>query len=220
MTDLIVSPLDQEVPSNVWILDDFDSKVAKAVEQKDVTILYDAILDLREKAKAVGLTLAKMLYTASTYWHVFEIDEEFSRSFYEPVGLDKHTVERYVRVWSMFDTKQIPERLENDFKNKNIKALIPIANAIHQGHDIKNSDWKRLANAPDYHSVARIVNKDIAHRKPRKNALQGRLTRDGDIVAYKDGERYSVGFLDVNSDSEVVQQMIDRIIKSAGILEA
>jgi hypothetical protein len=219
MNEIITSSLDQEMPSEIWLLEDYDKKVAAAVEQRDVTILYDAIRDLREKAKAVGLTLAKMLYTASQCWEVFGIDEDFTRAFYEPVGLHQHTVERYVKVWSMFETRQIPESLEREFKDKNIKSLIPIAHAIDQGYEIGEGDWKRLAYAPDYASTARIVRDDIKNQEPRKNALQLFLKRDGSVVCYKGPFVETVAWLDVNNSSPVVQQAIERIKKNSGMLE-
>lgn len=220
MNDLILSPLDQETPANGdWALELIDQKVHEAIELRDVSIVFDTIKRLRELAKITGLALAKILYMTHKYRGDFGLEDTFSDSVFDATGLHQHTTERYIKVWSLFEQKQIPQHLEQEFQQKNIKDLIPIANAFHQGYDITDEDWSELAHAPDYATVAKIVRDEIKHAEPRKNALQLYLKRDGTVVAYKNEQQYSVAWLDLADTNPIVQQAIERIKKNSGMLE-
>jgi hypothetical protein len=221
MTDLMISsPLDQETPTNGdWALEMIDQKVNEAIELQDVTILFETIKRLRELAKVTGLALAKALYMVHKHWDVFGDAANFGDEVFAGTGLHQHTSERYVKVWAMFTQNYIPEHLESDFKQKNIKDLIPIANALYQGYEIEDDDWEELAASPDYASVAKVVRDNIKHAEPRKNSLRLFLKRDGTVMCYKGQQQEPVAWLDVTSDSKLIQQAVERIKKNSGMLE-
>jgi hypothetical protein len=152
-------------------------------------------------------------------WDVFSDKNDFGDEVFIGTGLHPHTTERYVKVWSMFAQRHIPEHLESEFRQKNIKDLIPIANALHQGYDIDEENWEELAYAPDYATVAKVVRDDIKNVEPRKNTLQLYLKRDGTVVAYKGQQQENVAWLDLESENELVQQAVERIKRNSGMLE-
>ena len=212
---IILSGLDQPLPAdNNWALDKVDEYVQHSLDEHNVYIALDVCKQLREVSQIAGLALAKMLYLVKTNWQEYGIEEPFEEVSYEYVGLHHHTVERYIKVWGMFAENIAPVSLQQ----RNIRDLIPIANAVAQGYEITDNEWGKLSDAPDYSTVSRIVREDIKDKEPRKNALQLFLDTDGYITALKDGMTYSVGYLNINSDDDVVQASIERIIRNGGML--
>jgi hypothetical protein len=220
MSDLLISSsLDQEaVSSGDWALELIDTKIQEAIETQNVDILFETIRNLRELAKVTGLALAKILYMMHRNWNVFSDKNDFGDEVFIGTGLHPNTITNYVRIWALFDQKQIPEDLEDDFKQKNIKDLVPIANTLTQGYEITTEYWKELANAPDFNSVSHIIRDKIKEAPHRKNSLRIWLKRDGTIRLYKGSGEVSGGFLDVQSTNPIVQEFIERFIKNMGAL--
>jgi hypothetical protein len=99
-----------------------------------------------------------------------------------------------------------------------IKCLIPIATMYDQGYEVESNQWLALANAPDPSSIRKIIRK-IKEKEPKKGSLQLEINwKSGEISAWKDGQRYYVGYLETQSKDEPVQQAIKRIM-SDKILE-
>ena len=211
----IVTGLDQPLAvDNHWALNRIEEYIQQSIEEKNVYIALNVCKQLREVSQVAGLALAKMLYLIKHNWSSFNSEESFDEIAYEYIGLHSHTVDRYVKVWSMFADEQAPQELQS----RNIKELIPIANAIAQDYEITEDQWERLVEAPDFSTVSRIVREDIKGADPRKNALQLFYDEYGDITALRDGKVYPVGHLNVLTDEYVVERAIERITKNSGIL--
>jgi hypothetical protein len=218
---ILFSGLDQTVETNNdWALQEIEAIIERSVEQRDASIALDACKKLVSISKISGLTLAKGLYLIKTQWDKFDEADSFDETAFIHIGLHKHTVDRYVAVWELFAEKSVPVDLIDTMQQRNIKELIPIANAVAQGYEIQQDEWERLADASDFNEISRIVREDIKGSEPRKSGIQIYLTDTGEIWAYQSGDRYFIGSLEVKDDREVIQKAIERIRRSAGMLES
>jgi len=219
--ELIISTsFDQSINSkDLSILDRVNRIVEDAIRKHNAYIALDACKALRQATKISGLGLAKILYLIYMHWDDFEIEDEFDDVVYEYVGLHRYTVQKYIKVWGMHQEKIIPAQFEEEIIQKNIGEQIPIANALKQGYKIDEQTWDKLANAPDFQSVAKIVREEVKNKPPSVDALRLYLDGVGTIWAYKGEVKAMVGTLLVHDKSEVVQQSIQRIVNNCGMME-
>jgi len=175
--------------------------------------------ELKAVGQVAGIGLAKTLYQIKQNWENYDdVGDNFEETVADYAGIGISTVERYLRVWDMKEKRIVPEELEDEIFNRNIKEIIPIANAVDQGYEIEDDEWEDLANSPDYNSVSSVV-RDIKGKPPRKSALQITLDREGNLYAMKAGEVAYIGFLSLDEENEVAQKAIARLISSGGIIK-
>ena len=216
---LLVGSMDQPLQTdNTWFLERIDEYIKKSIKEKNAYIALNAAKEIVAIGKLSGLGLAKLLYFTKKNWKKYKIKEDFDDMAYEYVGIAKVNVERYVRVWSMFDYALIPQDHVEELQQRNIKDLIPIATALHQGYDIEQDEWEAIVDAPDYNSVAKVIREDVKGKEPRKGALALYLDKKGTLWAYQDNERKFLGSLEIDDEDEIVQKALDRIIKNSGVL--
>ena len=177
LTDGLDQPMKAE---NDWVLNKIEEVIKRSVEEKNAFVALNACRELVQVAKVSGLGLAKGLFLIKANWEVYEINDEFDNVVYDYVGLAKHTVDRYVKIWEMFENKEIPEIVRETIQQRNIKDLVPIANALAQGYEIKEEEWREIAEAPDYNTVSHII-RAIKGKPPRKGSLQIYLDKLGSI---------------------------------------
>lgn len=218
---LNIGQFDQEIDTDDnWLLDKIDNIIHESLEKKDVFIALNSCRTLKTIIKTSGIGLAKLLYLIYSYWEDFGVEDEFEDVVFDYVGLHRHTVDRYVRVWGMYAESKIPAQFACEIQKKNIKDQIPIANALVQGYTITNDNWGLLVEAPDYHAVAQIILEDVKGLQPRKNTIRMYLDERGTIWAKRGDEpRKFVGSLEIHSDEDVVKIVIQRIIRETGMLE-
>jgi hypothetical protein len=203
-----------------------DDKINQAIAERDLAKVVQVCKQLILAQQFTGLALAKVFYKLKQHWDELapEDDDEpggkadFIQVMFEATGKHRHTIERYLAIWDMFERKVIPDELADSLKSRNVKELVPIANAVAQGYDVKDEQWEAIAQAPDLSTVLRIVREDIKGAPPRQGTVLVLLDDDGNIVAYSDGDRYPVGWLDINSENVVVQKAISRIVQNAGVM--
>lgn len=218
---LTIGQFDQEIDTNDdWLLEKIDAIINEALHKQDVFVALNSCKTLKSIIKTSGIGLSKLLYLIYYYWDEFGIDDKFDDVVFEYVGLHRHTVERYVKVWGMYAENKIPEEFIKEIQKKNIKDQIPIANALAQGYIISQGNWEELAEAPDYSTVAQIIMEDVKQAEPRKSSLKISIDERGTIWAKKGNEsRKFVGSLEIYSDEEIVKMAVQRIIKNSGMLE-
>jgi hypothetical protein len=225
MTDkdelLMIGQFDQEIDvDDGWLLEKIDNIIQEALARKDVYIALNSCKTLKSIIKTSGIGLSKLLYLIYHYWDEFGVEDEFEDIVFEYVGLHRHTVERYVRVWGMYAEHKVPKQFMAEIQKKNIKDQIPIANALVQGYTISQENWEALAEAPDYNTVAQIIMEDVKQQESRKSSLKIYVDERGTIWVKKgEAPRKFVGSLEIHSDEEIVKMAIQRIIKNTGMLE-
>lgn len=213
---IIITGLDQSLDVNHKpVFEKVKELIYEAIDRKDYNAALDVCRSLRAISQLSGMALARAFYLIRENWDKFETEDKFETA-YEYVGVAKETIDRYISVEEMYAHKEIPEEFVEQIREHNIKAQIPIALAIAQGHEIDDEDWKKLANAPDYNAVAREI-RDIKKQPPRSNALQIIMDKQGYVWVYVAGERHWVGELDIESEEESVQKAINRIVNNTGM---
>lgn len=219
--NFLITAFDQPiVADSEWVMKKVDETLKESLKKKDVFIALEMCKQLVAIGQVTGLALSKSLYFLEKNWEKYNIEEAFDDVVFEYIGKHKHTVERYVKVWGMFDAGVVPQDHVEELQQGNIGHLFPIANAIYQGYEISEENWNKLAEAEDYTTVLKIVREDVKGAEPRKGSLQLYLYRDGSIFAFFQGERYFVGSLEVEAKEEPIQRAIERIKKNTGILES
>jgi hypothetical protein len=118
----------------------------------------------------------------------------------------------------MYENKTIPQEFEEEIRQKNIKDQIYIATLPAQGYDLTEDEWQEIADAPDYSSVAKKV-REIKGKEPTKSALLIFISPTGELSAQQEGIIEFVGYLAVDEAGEVAEKAIQRLLKSAGVLQ-
>lgn len=214
------TPLDQPLKKGEikdLVLQKVEERINASKTVDDALLVIEELTVIRELS---GLALAEAYYRIK---HKFGVSNDY---IFEKVGKSKDTVNRYIRVAAMKngrtpnDPPMVPESYQDRLFDRNIKDLIPIANALDQGYEIEDEEWEQLTNAPDFSTVSKIVREDIKEKEPRANTLVLYARRNGDVVAFKDGKEKFCGYLLLNDDDIIVQQAVARIIKDSRIMEA
>jgi hypothetical protein len=213
------TPLDQNICVDIeeYKGDNIDAAIETSVLHKDLDIAIGACFDMISKIKLSGILLAKALYLIKKNWDVYEIGDSFVDCVSARLGIHTHTVTRYCDIWEMFKTA--PQEHVPSLQEHTMNSLIPIANALAQGHEITNETWDKLADAPDAYTVKNILREEVTHAEPRKNSLSLVIDRKGSIYAWSENVCYYIGFLDVGADDEITIKAITRIIKNSGIMQ-
>jgi len=207
------SPMDRSITVHddmrKIILQRIDEAINQAQTVDEALLVVEQLVVISELS---GLGLAKSLYEIKKK---FNVDEDY---IYERVGKHKTTVQNYIRIWKMFAEKLIPDEYMEAIQSRNIKDLVPIANALEQGYEFTDSIWEDIAQAPNFNTVSKVVREKVKGEEGRTNLLTIMLKSNGDIIGYKNGEQYFGGHL-VMDNQEVITQIRERIIKGAGVLQ-
>jgi len=220
MTDeLMLGGLDQNLPTeDGWLMRKVDEIVEESIEKKDVYIALNSCRQLIQISQLSGKALAKFFYLIRENWEIYEIGDDFFDVIHDYLGRHPATVQKYIRVWEMHEYNLIPEKFAEDIRERNIKDQVPIANALAQGYEIENDEWQKLVDAPDFTSVSAEI-REIKGKEPRKSALLTFMGRDGTLSATQEGLTEFVGYLNIDDAGEIAKKAIERIIRSAGIME-
>lgn len=220
ISDIVIGGLDAVMPmekNQKALLQKVDDIIQDAVEKNDPDIAGDALNYMLGVSRISGLTLAKTLYVLKFQWSKFKRRDSFEEYVEDYCGVKKTTRNRYVRVWELFVSGDVPKSALEKIKLHPIKSIVPISNLWYQKYDITDENWSKLANAPDVATINEIC-RTIKGKPSKSGSLQIFIESDGTLYAWQDNKRYFVGHLNVEDENEVVQKAIDRI-KSDKILE-
>ena len=195
MNKLTVSPLKQ-----------VDDLIKSALEHDNIDIILAEINKMVQAKELVGKVLAKTIYLLHQSWYSFSISEH--QTFIgtlESVNVHYGTIQRYLKY------EQEKRKLPENFRDKPIRELLPITNALAQGYNIDEDGFASLDKASNLADTYRII-REIKNEEPRKSSLQIYLKDDGSIFCWHNQERYDVGFLDVHSEHEAVRMAITSIV--------
>jgi len=194
-------------------LSQVDSLIQTALANDDIGPVLQQIHRMTQAKELVGKALAKTLYNLHKHWYSFSISEH--ESFYgtmDSINLSSTVVKRYLRVAEYI--KSFPPQIQE----KPIRELIPIANAVSQGYDISDNDWKELERAERLSDIQKYVTTEIKNQEPRKGSLQIYLDSNGSLYCWYNQEQWNIGYLDVECSEIGVRKSIDRIIGKAGVI--
>lgn len=221
MTDeIIASTFDSPipVPDQDQYLNWVDEVIDQGVQERNIHIPLNAVRNIAQVIKLSGIMLAKFFYLLYEKWDKFEsgYDTDY---IYEYVGYHKATVDRYIRIWRMFNDNEVPEQYVKMIQQRPIKDLVPIAQLVEDGYVLHEKTWEDLADASNNSEVAAIARK-VRGNAPRKHTIVLVLESNGELVAFSgEGDRYSIGYLVLDSNEDIVQRSIDRIVTNSGIIK-
>lgn len=214
------------------IIDDPNKEVATVIEtvtnildqskqEKSLQVALNGVKTLLRVVKASGMGLIHFTAGIRNNWHLYEDvdpDEDFVEVYQRETGLNYYTIQRHLDVYDqIIDNNEVPEELRDVILKRNVKDLTRVAQAMRDGHFFSDDEWKKIATAGTHEEVSRIV-RATRGEAPRKNAKIVTLSKDGTLRVTNQGKTFFVGYLDVQSSHEVVQEIITRITNHSGIV--
>lgn len=222
MTDKDIEIYDVDVPAPAMLLlngnviteqdalDAVDEILENLNETSDLSGVNSTIQSLLGMQRISGKSLAKILWGTMRWWKAYGEEEltgdTFEDYIYANHGLKPITTHRYINVWDKYEMGLIPKNIQG----RPLKDQIAIASTLN-GYEISKTDWKRLERANNNNEVLAIL-RDIKGKPPRKSSLQLYEERDGNITAWKNGQRRHVAwFNSAEEDDEIVREALARL---------
>lgn len=214
----LISSLDQPIPYDPTdALNKIEEFYLEAQKDKEVRKVLNKAKEIIGGFRTSGLVLSKLLYMLKRDWDKFEINDVFEDVMMVELGISRITIQRYIGVWDVLTHSSLSEKVHLQLQAKPMKSLIPISKAIEQGYVLEEDVWEELANAPDDASVRNIL-REVKGQEPRKNSLTIYLERNGDLKAYMGKQSEFIGWVTIETTSEIVKKAVKRIIDGAGIV--
>lgn len=199
---------EQEIYSGI------DDVLVELRETNDLSKADAALQSLDRIENVSGIAKAKLLAGMFEWWMEQENDED---GFFDHINImdaNKRTyAERLINVWNY------QGKLPQEIKRRTLKEQIPIVSALAQGYEIDDGKWQQLIQSKG-ESEIRTILREIKTSEPRKSTLTIYLERDGSLNVWRDGQVYSLGYLDVEEakKNDVVQKAVERIISNSGVI--
>ncbi len=214
---LITDDLDQSLPVNTTEeLKYVDEVFSQALKETDPNIMFGYMRDIQKGFQIKGMALCKSCYLMNEYWEAFEVGDNFLDTASEYLGMHRHTIERYIKIWEIFLIA--PKHVIPELQQKGLNTLTPVANALAQGYEIQDKVWERIVDAPDNSSTQRIINEEVKDTEGRSSRLNIMLDRNGSLWAITKEERYFIGSLEIDDERDIVKKAIERLVKNAGVM--
>lgn len=225
----LITAFDQPVglsSDDMNIFEDVDVIVSRAVTIGDPLIALDYGKELVKDMQVKGVALAKLLYRLKQNWNLFEV-AGFEGTLTEVaelhLGRSEETVKKYIRMWeSVFENNSIPQDVKNKLMGRPIGDLILLTAVAREGN---GDELALLADASDRNSLRNLIRRVRGEQTSTKTAIHINLAMRsgqhpiGTLYAFQDGIKYMIGYLNVESDEDVVSRAIARIVGSARITE-
>jgi hypothetical protein len=196
------------------VMDGVDLILKQLNETNEISTVDMALKNLSRIENVSSLAKAKLLSGMYHWWKKNADQQEDDFFDYLKVMDNQKRVyaERLIRVWDYQEVFPV------DFKSRKLEEQIVVANALSQGYEISDKQWKQLEQSADASEIREII-RNVKNKNPRKSALNLSMDRDGTITAWKDNKPHFVGYLDVKEieNDEVVAKSIERILTHSGI---
>lgn len=191
-------------------LDAVDDVLENLASTSDLSVVDSTIQSLLGMQRISGRALAKILWGTKNWWESTQQDTITGDTFEDYIhanhGLKPVTTGRYINVWDKCEKGLIPETLQA----RPLKDQIAIASTLN-GYEISGKNWKRLERANNNNEVLAIL-RDIKGKPPRKSSLQLYEERDGNVTAWKNGQRRHVAwFNSAEEDDPIVSEALARL---------
>lgn len=213
------SGLDQPINVNPFeVYRQVDAVMESALQNNNPEYALDYGYQLVQASRISGLGLARLCGKLNTLWSQFKADEDFTDAAYKSWGLSRATITRYIHVYEMLTSPEIPQEIRESLEQRPIRDLIQIGTTVASGFPISDDQWKGLVEAPDQITIRNAL-LDIRNEEPRPRSIILRMSRDGSLYAWSDKQRYFIGYLEIElaKDEPVIDKSITRILKAVGI---
>ena len=205
------------IKSRKSALADVEKIIDRCIAKQDIQEALILGNTLDNFQRLVGISLAKLIYMLASNWELFGIDEDYKTTLSAEWGMNKDVIERYKRVWALHAEEIIPEHYSEDILALPMKHVIPVANAINQGHVFELDDWDEFMHSYDEASVREVVRK-VKGTEIKPGSITISISDEGYLTAWQDGIGDSIGvlFLDKEENS-FGKKAINRIINNSRI---
>lgn len=201
------------------IVERFVEVAREAIRRRDFEYAMNACLQLRQAITAGGIALSRALYELAKNMDAFGFDNpsDFWNEVGGWLGRNPARLRHYAMIWEVYESGLVPERYREEMQRLPITVQRLIANRL-LTCDFTDEEWGRILRAGTYNATRAVI-KEITRTplQPRESVY--RIKPNGDIVVYT--RQYPpkvVGYLNVNSDDQVVQMYAEGLVRRAGLL--
>lgn len=218
---IVIGGIDSFMPhgsTEKSILKSIHTKIAEAIEAQDIVGIGKIGQALLGVGQVSGIAFAEYVYTVEACWKNLNQRDSFYDWAEDKLGKNKTTVERYHRVHAMFVSGDIDKEFVDKFKTMGVGSLFAIANMWYQGWEVTDTQWRKLADAPDPSTVRKII-REIKKKKEKAGTLNIEWVRDQKaVVGWVDGKPHNI-YLTYDEKDEVVVRMLSRLFGDGKTLE-
>lgn len=219
LTDAL-TVLDQPVAKglgNNYFMDLADRVIGQSLMEGSFDVAFSALDSFRAVNKGSSLAICRLLHGVNLAWEKIESEETFIQQAMRKTGYSQLTIERYIAVWELLTGNYVPDEFLDNLRNQTMRQLVKEASlVVEQKYELEHDDWRDLSEAIDENRVAEVCSK-IKGKPRNKNHMSLKIGEDGWITAYQDGQEEHVGQLFIESESELVQKAVRRIMSSSGV---
>jgi hypothetical protein len=193
--------------------------LAKAVKQGDFDKGFAVINELYEQAETFTQIIGAGLDMLENAWDKFRHEEgdSFLDAAIRKTRLNPITIRNRINVRKLLNSDRIPELYFEEVASLGQKALIRIANTVHGGYEIEKNEWEKLATSISEQQVDSIC-RSVEGKPPRSNFVGLYYKKNGELLAFVDGELVVLGQLVMDKDPKVVKAR-EVLIARAKILD-
>jgi len=202
-------------------IDKIDNIVEKSLVKGDPGVALRYCYGLRRSGMVSGLATAKLLWSVKDHWDEFATSDTFEDAVLKETGYAPSTTRKYVEMWeALFENPAIAENIKLALACKPIGSLLLLKAGAKEGQ-FDDQDWKEIAGAHDQQAVRAVVDRRRGGQTSAANRLVILWERDGRLRAKRGdaGHYVDVGFLPKDPESDVARDAIERIVRSAGVVE-
>jgi len=216
--DVSLAVIEGKVLTKRDVMERVDDVIVQLRQSNSMSQITKAFNAFDEIDKVSGLAKAKLLWNWELWYketgQETKRNDRFEDMVESETGFTKTPTKRYIRVWEHIENNDIPKEIQT----RRMDDLIKIATVLSHGFEISKEQWKELEHAATPSDVAETLRK-VTGKEAKKSGIRGELGRDGGLWAWQNNKKHYVGFLEVNSEDEIVKKFIQRIVDSTGIME-
>lgn len=206
-------------PLETEFVKDAKNLIKKAVKDGDFSAGFSVINTLYEQ----GETLAEVIGTGfdimERAWDKFdhEGDDTFFNAAVRNTKLNPVTIRNRINVSQLLRSGRIPKIYKDQIKELGQKSMIRVANTAKSKYTITKDDWAKFASSVSEQEVDTIA-RAIENKKPRSNFVGLYYKKNGELLAFVDGELVTFGQLSMDKDPRV-KKAREILIARAKILD-
>lgn len=203
MTKSIV-PAPRTDPLKASFVVEAERLLSKAVKKGDFEKGFQVINELYEHAEVSAQIIGTGFDMMEKAWDKF--DHEDGESFFDAAvrntKLNPVTIRNRINVSELFRSGRVPKIHKEQIKELGQKSLIRIANTAKSKYTISKDDWAKLAESKSEQDVDAIA-RGIEGKSPRSNFVGLYYKKNGELLAFVDGELIVIGNVSTDKDPKV-----------------
>lgn len=205
-----------------------DAIIVRSVTAGDPLIACEYGNAIRSQAAIRGLALAKLLYEMEKNWEFYVaagIEDEFEIFIEVQMGISQQTTRKYTTMWrNIFASDFVSPEIKQKLQSKPIQELLLLTSAVEEG-SLTDEELETIA-VSDRHRTREIIKQARGEQTSSRTAVVGSIQmRDGryprgTIIATREGESETVGFLNLDLDNNSAgAKLVARIRNASGLVE-